>query len=107
MVTMRTKNLRNVLKDVLAAAGVLRKLLRNTQNNSGLSAHVLYVVIVALIGKLSQTHALACEVLVQIKQIQGGGRRLPQNGRENGGLQRRQRRLKLRGNQAQRLMLDA
>ena len=86
---------------------MLFQLLGDAQDDARLPTHVLYVVIVALIGKVSQTHALAREVLVQIKQIQGGRRRLPQNGRENGGLQRRRRRLKLRGNQAQRLMLDA
>eukprot|EP01136_Pigoraptor_vietnamica_P015173 Opistho-1_new@58000 len=95
------------LEEVLAVPRLGGKLLRHAENLAALPDVVLEVVIVAFVGDLGKADALGRELLVEVKEVQRGRREFPECGRENGRLERRERRLELRRDQRQGLVLDA
>ena len=70
-------------------------------------AHIeLEVVVAALVGDLGEAGALRREVLVEIEELEHGRVRLVEARRKDGRLERRQRRVELRTDERQRLVLD-
>ena len=59
------------------------------------------------VGDLSDASSLGGELLVKVKEVEGGGRRLMEGRREEGWLQRRERCLKCRLDERQRLMFQS
>mmetsp|Transcript_2342 Transcript_2342/g.3735 ORF Transcript_2342/g.3735 Transcript_2342/m.3735 type:complete len:374 (-) Transcript_2342:518-1639(-) len=105
--------LEHVEEDALGRPLGLRQLGHHAQHLPR-GAHVVLQVLLAaaaaaagaaLVGQLRQPHALRGEVLVQVELVQRRRRRLLQRGREDGRLQRGQRALELRRDQAQGLVL--
>ena len=92
---------------MLSAPCILPQLLRYAQDHPRLPAHVLHVVVIALIGQMCEPHALARKVFVQVEQIKRGGRRLTQNWRENCSLEGGQGSFELGGDEAERFVFDA
>jgi hypothetical protein len=105
-----------VLQDVLRRARRLGQLGRDAADQARLLAEVLDVVAAlaaaaagaaALVGELREARLVAGKLLIQVKEVQRRRRQLSHTGRKHGGLQRRQRRLKLRRDERQRLVLHA
>mmetsp|Transcript_11853 Transcript_11853/g.37656 ORF Transcript_11853/g.37656 Transcript_11853/m.37656 type:complete len:397 (+) Transcript_11853:42-1232(+) len=66
---------------------------------------VLIAPLGALVGQVREPHPLRGEHLVQVEHVERGRRGLPQRRGEDRGLQRRQRRLELRGDEGERRLL--
>ena len=60
----------------------------------------------ALVCELSEAHVLARKHLVEVKEVQGRGSRLPNAWGEDGGVQLRERRLELRRDEVQGCLVD-
>jgi len=98
--------LKYIVQDGLRVVGVAY-LRAHAQDVAALLDVVLHVLVCALVRQLRHLYFLARELLVQVVQVQTGGRQLLQRRREDRRLQRWHRRLELWRNQRQRLVLHA
>ena len=78
-----------------------------TQDVGALPDVVLHILLPALVGDLGQPGLLAGEGLVQVEELELRVRQVPKLRGEDGSLERGQGSLELRGDQSQRLVLDA
>lgn len=99
--------LEHMFEDMLAVALVSGQLQTHPQDVSALAHVVLEVILPALVGELRQSHALRRETIVEVEEIERGGGGFAEVGREHGGLEGGKWRFKLRGDEAQRFVLNA
>lgn len=97
--------LKYIVKDGLGIVRVV-DLAAHAEDVTALLDVVFYVIVSALVSELSHFYLFACELLIEIVQIKRRRRQLLQAGREYGSLKCGHRRLELRRDQRERLMLN-